>query len=150
MASPRQCSSFRYESNTKSTYIHVYTVQYYMSKDFPQYALDPSSLYNTVTNNSTFFLKLASFMGLETCANSLEPLKAFLRPEIESSAADCDGFIVDKYLAAAEEADTSGNVDALLAGLRGRKNILGSLLDLFIGGEFLFTLCSQCSTLFTF
>ena len=99
-----------------------------------QLALDPSSLFNTVTNNSSFFMWLAGAAGLETCAVSLDPLKAFLNSEMASASPDPDGFIIDKYLAAAEEASSSSSSKALLSGKGGRQHILGSLIDLFVGG----------------
>ena len=46
-----------------------------------------------------------------------------------------DGFVIDKYLAAAAKESESGNPDGLLVGERGKRHILGSLIDLFVGGE---------------
>ncbi len=87
-------------------------------------------------SNSKFFLRLARLFGIDSISTSLDPLKAFLSSETKSSTPDKDGFVIDKYLAAAAKESESGNPDGLLVGERGKRHIIGSLIDLFVGGAF--------------
>ena len=99
-----------------------------------QHSLDPSTFFNIVTNNSAFFLKLANFAGFETTGKSLDPLKKFMLDELSLAVPDEDGFIIERYLAPAKEEEALGRTQSLLYGERGRGHILGSLLDIFVGG----------------
>ena len=96
--------------------------------------LDPSTLMSVLTAHSEFLLKLFTDIGMKTGLTLFKPVAKCINRIIDKSSPNAQGTITDRYLAEIENNEKEGNVDHILYGNNGRKQIFGGILDLMLAG----------------